>query len=106
MRRPTSIISASLIAAACLSSTAARATPQTVFGAVSSYEVQGALMTIAGVPVGASAPTTMSGVISAGPLFDTCERALLVMVNRPGRFTLTVTVENGNVNACSLSQSP
>ena len=63
-------------------------------------------MTIAGVPVGASASTTVSAPVSAGPLFDTCERELLVMLNRPGRFTLSVLVEGGNLSSCSLAQSP
>ena len=107
MRRPTSIVSASLIAAACLSNTAARADlTTTVFGAVSSYGLQGGLLTIDGVAVGASGPTTIVAGVTAGPIFDTCERALLVMLNRPGRFTLTVTTNLGNVNGCSLSQSP
>ena len=78
----------------------AQAYPRVLFDAVTSYSLidNGSfqpVITITGVQHGASAPSTLlfsDGSTSSNPNFywQSCEKQLLVMANRPGRFSLGV----------------
>jgi hypothetical protein len=90
------------------------ATPKYLFDAVSQYALTASLLTITGVQHGASAASTVSV-----PLYipsngapqnaqgTTCERQLLVAVNRPGRFSVGVYLNaSADLNGCVLTQLP
>jgi hypothetical protein len=102
--------------------------PQITYDAVTSYSAQpvsgsayGFIVT--GVQHGASAPSTFafvanysaSGSEPQSAVQQSCERALLVATNRPGRFSFSVSVQalpaagsTGPVQAlgCALTQLP
>jgi hypothetical protein len=105
--------------------------PTVTFDAVTSYSgIQISTFdwgfTVTGVQHGASAPSTITFVVpvpnspSTSPpsvLWQTCERALLTTINRPGRFSLGMAVTQlplppttgtgsaaGDVAGCTLTQ--
>ena len=64
--------------------------------------------TVTGIQHGASAPSTVNVILAGSTAtstqalaFDSCERKLLVAINRPGRFS--VGVASGT---CTLTQLP
>jgi hypothetical protein len=114
MRFRTSILAFSFLflAAAFFLGRDARAQAATAtFDAVTSYAVTGSILTITGVQHGASAPSTFSasngGTTTPSVVWQACQQQVLVMINRPGRFSLTIAYAgNTIVSSCSLTQLP
>jgi hypothetical protein len=82
----------------------AQATGGTTYDVVSSYQMSNSAYTyVTGVVHGQTATTTTTFVLNTG-VRDQCERMLLVMVNRPGRFQLTFDAVN--TFHCTLTAVP
>jgi hypothetical protein len=132
--RPLLLVSLFLAAATTLSDGSANAQTTTTtitFNAVSNYNSYFVdissyhYLAITGVQAGASAsstvvvyPVTSAGTTATSELFNSCERELLVAINRPGRVSLTTTLSTaatvpstGNagtfgITGCALAQLP
>jgi hypothetical protein len=61
-----------------------------------------AKLTITGIQAGQSAPNTITYTNGDQSAFDGCERNAMMMMNRPGRFTLQVSSQN----VCTLNRLP
>ncbi|HEY2511667.1 MAG TPA: hypothetical protein VGI39_12450 [Polyangiaceae bacterium] len=102
------------LASALASASTARAqtAPLATFDAVTSYSAVSTMFTITGVQHGASAPSTVQLISGssdnpATAALSSCEKQILVMMNRPGRFSLAVFSQYGDeLGGCSLTQLP
>jgi hypothetical protein len=82
----------------------AQAAGGTTYDVVSSYQMSSSIyVTVTGVVHGQSAASTTEFTVQSG-VKDQCERMLLVMMNRPGRFQLTF--DQTNAYHCSLTAVP
>jgi hypothetical protein len=100
----------SSLAAAVLTLAHGRADAQTsppTFDAVTAYTASSNTFTVVGVQHGASASSTMSFSFGAqqSVAAQSCEKQLLIMLNRPGRFSITILVNALNAS-CTLTQTP
>jgi hypothetical protein len=114
MRLHSFVLASFFVAAAALDAGNVRAqatTPTYTFDAVSQFGAQGNTFWITGVQHGASAASTIqvTGIETSGGTVayaEACERALLVAMNRPGRFSVGVYANSGILNGCLLTQLP
>src|SRR3954463_13736213 len=91
-------------AAACfLLSEDARAdlpVPAYTFETVDAYNVtassDASYFTVVGVLQGGTAPVTSATLRIYGSAAQACDRILAMMVNRPGRFYISISADNGN----------
>lgn len=91
----------------------AQSTAPVIFNAVSAYNSSywqdGVSFTVTGVQKDAAGTATLTfATLSTSTnqyVWQTCEKQLLVMMNRPGRFSLTIA-GNNPVQSCTLTQIP
>jgi hypothetical protein len=85
-----------------------------VFDSVDSYSITPAsgagTVVITGVLHGDGAPKTANFYEPLGSVpqdvLSSCERQLLVAINRPGRFSVTVEHNSGSLERCTLTRLP
>ena len=110
------VLAAAALAAICVLPGRAEADNAAIvtYDSVDSYRMgePGAMVHIAitGVVHGASAPTTAEYYSNTGTdVMPACERQVIIAINRPGRFSLTIETMPGaptNIRYCTLTRLP
>ncbi len=107
MRARTSLLAlVTLAAVAGTSSDAAADSPPgaITFATVDSYTADSSYVTITGVEQGKTAPSTWDFNLNWNGNYPVCEKQIYVMLNRPGRFTLTL--DAASPMHCTLKRVP
>jgi hypothetical protein len=104
----------SIAAAFCISASAsarADAIDPATFSTVDGYRGDGDTMHVTGIIAGTNTTKTadfwfanLNGGLHTIS-YQTCERAILTMLNRPGRFTLNITSRAANTYECTLTRN-
>jgi hypothetical protein len=104
--RPLFLAASVLAALPLVESDAAAQSTDTTYDVISSYKTSGtSYIYVTGVVHGASASTTVQYWASEDPVFESCQRMLLVMLNRPGRFHMTFNI-GSTLDECTLAAVP